>query len=79
MVKLADETEHIRIGSGGVMLPNHSAFKVAEKFRMLETLFLAVLIWVWEHQKPYSILCGMNSRIRSYQSKYQIVITFYLS
>lgn len=39
MVKLADETKHIRIGSGGVMLPNHSALKVAENFRMLETLF----------------------------------------
>lgn len=39
MVKLADETNHIRIGSGGVMLPNHSALKVAENFRMLETLF----------------------------------------
>jgi luciferase family oxidoreductase group 1 len=39
MVKLADETEHIRIGSGGIMLPNHSALKVAENFRMLETLF----------------------------------------
>lgn len=39
MVKLADETEHIRIGSGGIMLPNHSAIKVAENFRMLETLF----------------------------------------
>lgn len=39
MVKLADETERIRIGSGGIMLPNHSAFKVAENFRMLETLF----------------------------------------
>lgn len=39
MVKLADETRHIRIGSGGIMLPNHSAFKVAENFRMLETLF----------------------------------------
>lgn len=39
MVKLADETNHIRIGSGGIMLPNHSAFKVAENFRMLETLF----------------------------------------
>lgn len=39
MVKLADETETIRIGSGGVMLPNHSALKVAENFRMLETLF----------------------------------------
>ncbi len=39
MVKLADETSHIRIGSGGIMLPNHSTIKVAENFRMLETLF----------------------------------------
>lgn len=39
MVKLADETTNLRIGSGGIMLPNHSAFKVAENFRMLETLF----------------------------------------
>lgn len=39
MVKLADQTSAIRIGSGGIMLPNHSAFKVAENFRMLETLF----------------------------------------
>jgi luciferase family oxidoreductase group 1 len=39
MVKLADETNNIRIGSGGIMLPNHSALKVAENFRMLETLF----------------------------------------
>ena len=39
MVKLADETTTIRIGSGGIMLPNHSALKMAENFRMLETLF----------------------------------------
>ena len=39
LVKLADETDHIRVGSGGIMLPNHSALKVAENFRMLETLF----------------------------------------
>ncbi len=39
MVKLADETSAIRIGSGGIMLPNHSALKVAENFRLLETLF----------------------------------------
>ncbi len=36
---LAGETQHMRIGSGGIMLPNHSALKVAENFRMLETLF----------------------------------------
>jgi len=39
MVKLADATKHIRIGSGGIMLPNHSALKVAENFRLLEALF----------------------------------------
>jgi luciferase family oxidoreductase group 1 len=39
MVKLADVTSRIRIGSGGIMLPNHSALKVAENFRLLETLF----------------------------------------
>jgi luciferase family oxidoreductase group 1 len=39
LVKLGDETKHIRIGSGGIMLPNHSALKVAENFRMLEILF----------------------------------------
>ena len=39
MVKLADETARIRIGSGGIMLPNHSALKVAENFRLLEALF----------------------------------------
>lgn len=36
---LAGETKQLRIGSGGVMLPNHSALKVAENFRMLEVLF----------------------------------------
>ena len=32
-------TTTIRIGSGGVMLPHYSAFKVAENFRMMATLF----------------------------------------
>jgi len=39
MVKLAEVTERIRIGSGGIMLPNHSSLKVAENFRMLEALY----------------------------------------
>ncbi len=39
MVRLARETHNIRIGSGGIMLPNHSALKVAENFRLLETLY----------------------------------------
>ena len=39
MVKLAEATNEIRIGSGGIMLPNHSALSVAENFRMLEVLY----------------------------------------
>jgi luciferase family oxidoreductase group 1 len=39
MPMLAANTERIRIGSGGVMLTHYSALKVAENFRMLETLF----------------------------------------
>lgn len=39
LARLGSETQHIRLGSGGIMLPNHSSLKVAENFRMLETLF----------------------------------------
>ncbi|WP_347861595.1 LLM class flavin-dependent oxidoreductase [Salimicrobium sp. PL1-032A] len=35
---LAAHTENIRIGTGGVLLPHYSAYKVAESFRVLETL-----------------------------------------
>ncbi len=35
---LSAHTQHIRLGSAGVMLPNHSSLKVAENFRMLEAL-----------------------------------------
>src|SRR5690606_26338592 len=36
---VAAATERIRVGSGGVMLPNHSPLAVAEQFGTLETLF----------------------------------------
>src|SRR6476469_2781792 len=36
---LGSQTSRIRLGSGGVMLPHYSALKVAENFRLLETLF----------------------------------------
>jgi luciferase family oxidoreductase group 1 len=36
---LGSQTSNLRIGSGGIMLPHYSALKVAENFRMLETLF----------------------------------------
>jgi luciferase family oxidoreductase group 1 len=38
LAHLAAHTSRIRLGSGGVMLPNHSALKVAENFRLLESL-----------------------------------------
>src|SRR5258708_5745524 len=37
--RLAAETKYIRLGSGGIMLPNHSTLKVAENFRLLEALY----------------------------------------
>lgn len=39
IARLAAETKKIRLGSGGIMLPNHSALKVAENFRLLEALY----------------------------------------
>lgn len=36
---VASRTKHIRVGSGGVMLMHYSPLKVAEQFRMLESLF----------------------------------------
>lgn len=33
------QTERMRLGSGGVMLPNHAPFVVAEQFAMLEALY----------------------------------------
>src|SRR5881394_1803696 len=35
---LAAATETIRVGAGGVMLPNHASLVVAEQFGMLEAM-----------------------------------------
>ncbi|HEY8333327.1 MAG TPA: LLM class flavin-dependent oxidoreductase [Tardiphaga sp.] len=37
--QIAAVTKRIRVGSGGVMLPNHAPLVVAERFKMLEALF----------------------------------------
>ena len=37
--QVAAATEHLRVGSGGVMLPNHAPLQVAERYKMLEGLF----------------------------------------
>ena len=36
---MAEETKRIRIGSGGVMLPNHSPLVIAEQFGTLATMY----------------------------------------
>src|SRR3954468_16836598 len=41
LARLGAETKRIRIGTGGVLLPYYSAFRVAEAFRMLEALYPA--------------------------------------
>ena len=39
LARIGAETSHIRIGSGGIMLPHYSPLKVAEAFRMLHALY----------------------------------------
>jgi len=36
---IASRTKKIRVGSGGVLLPQYSPYKIAENFKVLETLF----------------------------------------
>src|SRR3569832_1908229 len=37
--QVAAATSRIRVGSGGVMLPNHAPLMVAERFKVLEALY----------------------------------------
>src|SRR6185295_10444412 len=37
--QIAAVTTRMRVGSGGVMLPNHAPLQVAERFKVLEALF----------------------------------------
>ena len=39
LARIGAETQRIRLGSGGIMLPHYSAFKVAEQFSTLEALY----------------------------------------
>ena len=39
IAQVAAMTSRIRVGSGGVMLPNHAPLMVAERFKVLEALF----------------------------------------
>jgi luciferase family oxidoreductase group 1 len=39
MSRIASATKAIRVGSGGVLLPNYSSLKIAENYQLLEALF----------------------------------------
>src|SRR5699024_3112257 len=39
IARIASHTNTIRVGSGGVLLPQYSPFKVVENFKMLEAMF----------------------------------------
>lgn len=39
LARLGGETSRIRIGSGGVMLPHYSPYKVAENFKLLASMY----------------------------------------
>ena len=39
LARMGAETKRIRLGSGGIMLPHYSAFKIAEQFSTLEALY----------------------------------------
>ncbi|MFJ4156296.1 LLM class flavin-dependent oxidoreductase [Pseudomonas sp. NPDC089752] len=39
MSRIASATNSIRVGSGGVLLPNYSSLKIAENYQLLEALF----------------------------------------
>jgi luciferase family oxidoreductase group 1 len=39
LARLGAETQRIRLGTGGIMMPYYAPFKIAEQFRMLEALY----------------------------------------
>jgi luciferase family oxidoreductase group 1 len=39
IARIATETSTMRVGAGGIMLPNHAPLRVAEEFRTLEAMF----------------------------------------
>ena len=44
---IAGGTSRIRVGSGGIMLPNHAPLVIAEQFGTLESLTQDGSTWVW--------------------------------
>jgi luciferase family oxidoreductase group 1 len=45
--EVANATRQIRVGAGGIMLPNHAPLVVAEQFGTLDTLHPGASTWAW--------------------------------
>ena len=53
---VAGNTRSMRVGSGGIMLPNHAPLVIAEQFGTLESLYpgrILSLIHISEPTRPY--------------------------
>ena len=56
---IAEGTRTIRVGAGGIMLPNHAPYIVAEQFGTLERLYPGRSTWAWGVRRaPTSARCG---------------------
>jgi len=56
---VAAGTTHIRVGAGGIMLPNHAPLIIAEQFGTLECLYPGRMTWAWDGlPAPINAHCG---------------------
>lgn len=67
IARIAAQTNTIRVGSGGVLLPQYSSFKVAETFRQLEALYpnridLGVGLLPRRHDKNQASINGRGEK-----------------
>lgn len=56
MMSILEHTQHIRVGSGGVMLPHYSPYKVAEQFKLWKQDTLNVSIWLLDVRQALKML-----------------------
>lgn len=57
MMHTLAQTNHIRVGSGGVMLPHYRPYKIAEHFRMMAALYPKVRMY-YERSEPVAEAFG---------------------
>lgn len=75
MMHLAGATETIRIGSGGVMLPHYSSYKVAENFRLMEALHPGRIDLGIGRSRSYRLVNGALNESKGIPVSYEQQIT----